>query len=693
MASRRREGTKRRPAPKPSSPLPGLPLRGLRWRAAVLVLAGLLTYANSLSGAFLLDDQATIVDNPQIRALWPLAGVLSPEPGSSASGRPLVSLSFAINYALGGLDVRGYHAWNIAVHIACALVLFGIVRRTLNLPKVRSHIGDAGTDLAFAIALVWTVHSLNTEAVDYLTQRSESMVALCLLLTLYAAIRSAGPIHSRVWRGAAVAACVFGTGCKESIVVAPLVVVLFDRAFLVESWRQALRARGLLYVGLASAWLALAVLNASGPRSEVVGFSTGVSWWTYLLNQTVMLATYARLAVWPRSLVVFYGWPLPLAFGDVWPHALVVTLVFVAVLAGVLRASMLAFPGAWFFLTLAPTSSIVPIATEVGAERRMYLPLMALVALAVVGFYASWQVVARRWIRLEEPLAQRAAAIGGTACLVALCGWLAATTIARNREYASALTMARTVVERRPTSVAHHILAEQLIASGLHEEGVTHLRQAVALGDSRAGFLLGVELFNAGKLNEALEQLDVFTRTWGLPYRLVPHWLEPLPAEVVTALLGMSRAFAIQARWAQSAERAQRILAMAPGHVEARVLLANALFGQQRFAEASREYREYLKAKPDDARALMDFGVSMVAGGQLVDAIAAFRRVVEIEPQNPGARRVLGMALLDHGDVDEGMSQAREALSLRPDDQAIRELVDRAESMARGAGVARRPRS
>src|SRR3977135_4205509 len=117
MASRR----KRTKPKQESAPPPGLAPRGVWLRAALLVLAGAVVYANALSGPFVLDDQDTIVMNEQIRQLWPPSVVLFPALELPAAGRPVVNLSFALNYALGGADVRGYHIVNIAIHIACAL--------------------------------------------------------------------------------------------------------------------------------------------------------------------------------------------------------------------------------------------------------------------------------------------------------------------------------------------------------------------------------------------------------------------------------------------------------------------------------------------------------------------------------------------------------------------------------------------
>ena len=99
--------------------------------ACLIVLVGAVTYANSLSGRMLLDDQSSIVLNPQIRHLWPLTESLAAPRNNELESRPLVNLSFAINYAIGELSVRGYHLVNVALHIASALLLFGIIRRTL----------------------------------------------------------------------------------------------------------------------------------------------------------------------------------------------------------------------------------------------------------------------------------------------------------------------------------------------------------------------------------------------------------------------------------------------------------------------------------------------------------------------------------------------------------------------------------
>ncbi len=139
--------------------LPSAGRRSSALYAVLIVVAGIVCYSNSLSGPFVFDDRNAIVENSSIRSLQ---SVLSPVPNSPLAGRPLVALSFALNYRVGGLEVHGYHLANIAIHMCTALLLFGVARRTLLMPGLRNLYGARETGLAFAIALLWTVHPLRS---------------------------------------------------------------------------------------------------------------------------------------------------------------------------------------------------------------------------------------------------------------------------------------------------------------------------------------------------------------------------------------------------------------------------------------------------------------------------------------------------------------------------------------------------
>ena len=644
-----RQRTMRRHSPRPRPAL--TPPDAVRWRAAIIVLAGFLAYANSFSGPFVLDDRVSIVENVQIRDVWRLESVLFPRRELPTAGRPLVNFSFAVNYALGGLNVGGYHLVNLACHLLCGLLVFGIVRRTLELPALKDRFGGAALNLGFAVALLWTLHPLNTEAVDYLTQRTELMMALFYLLMLYASIRALSS-KPGTWRVIAVLSCGAGMLCKESMVTAPVVVVLYDAVFVFESLRRALSERWRFYGALCASWVVLTAVMWSGPRVHTVGFSVGVDPWTYLLNQTVMITQYLRLAVWPRALVANYGWPLALTLREVLPQALFVTALLALTAVALIRQPKWGFLGAWFFVTLAPASSIVPIATEVGAERRMYLPLIALVVLAVVS---------------ASILVKRAVPAGGAVVLAVVATLFALGTFTRNREYVSELVLARTILERYPTGVAHHILGVQLLMAGDRDAGMRELRQAIP-GAPRAYYTLGVELLKDGKNREAIDQLEAFLRE------------QPNLLEAVSARQLLGQAFAHERRWADAIEQEQAVLTMNPTaaqRLDSLAILAEALLGAENFTEAIAYCREYLRSRPNDGPVLTRLGIALSATEQLADAIVAFRQAAAVAPGQADAQRNLAIALSDHGDFQDALAHAHQVVALRPGDADALRLVGR----------------
>lgn len=608
------------------------------WLAvALIVLAAGCTYWNSLGGAFIWDDQTSILTNQTIRRLWPLSVPLSPPAETPVSGRPVANLSFAINYAIGGLDVGGYHVWNVVVHVVCALLLFGIVRRTV----VRLRSGATGAEMPWAtqtaliVALLWMLHPLQTEVVDYVTQRTESMSALFLFLTLYSAIRARHSVRANRWTAMAIAACAFGMGTKESMAAAPVVVTLYDRVFEFGSIREAIRARRRLYLGLAATWLGLAALQWRTERSTV-GTSATVSAWTYLLNQAEMIVTYLRLTFWPRGLVLDYGLPRQVSLRDVAPQAAVVLAAIGATIVALARWPKMGFLGAVFFLTLAPTSSIVPITSEVGAERRMYVPLAALAALAVVG---GRLLLERLFARLRTRASTAWTAATGAAVCVLL--GLAVLTAQRNTDYASPLSLWQTVVARRPHGRARMSYASELVAAGRNGEAVGELRLAVHdFPDAR--YALGTELVAAGKLDEGVSELQNFIRQ-------SPERPNRLPAHLLLGTVWLS-----QGKLAEAESQFQSVLGRGDSNLGRKGLAevasahraaAEAALGKLDAGLAAAHARDALRLDVKDAKAHNLLGVALVTQGQVDRAITEFQTAVQLDPRDEGARNNLTRAL------------------------------------------------
>jgi tetratricopeptide (TPR) repeat protein len=627
-------------------------------RGALLVAAIALVYANSLSGPFVLDDNDSILANRTLHDWTNLAALIDQPRNTPLSGRPVVAFTFAINYAVGGLAVAPFHIVNIAIHALCALLLFGIVRRTLALPQfAQSWRNDReSTNVAFAVALIWAVHPLNTEVMDYLTQRTESLMALFLLASLYAAIRGVTCRRKVFWQIVSVAACGLGMLCKESMVVTPVLIVLYDRIFLFASFSESFSRRWRLYGCLALTWLGLLYMMVPGPRAGSAGFATGANPWNYLLNQAVMIARYLRLSVWPRGLVVNYGPPVPLRLLDVLPQAGVVMALIVATAVAFRRQPAAAFLGAWFFITLAPTSSFIPISTEVGAERRMYLPLMAIACLLVVA---------------GSSLLRRRDSLPGPAIITVVAMALGIATIARNREYASQLSLAESTLRHWPTDVAHGMVGNALSLLHRDDEALRELRLA-ARTDARARYNLGVGLYNVKRLDEAIVELERFAAE------------NPMNELAPTARRALGDAFAIQHRWTQAINEYRLALSMIPNDPDTRRKLVHSfdsrgieLVETGRFAEAVDMFRKAAAEDPSDWSVRHNLAAALLDNRDAAGAEIEARKATEANPGDAGSFDLLGRALAIQGRYDEATNALNRALQIAPGDEQIQDDLRR----------------
>ena len=548
----------------------------------LLVAAGLFAYGNSLQGPFVLDDLHSIQDNPTIRTLWPPWGALSPPPQSALTGRPIANLSFAFNYAFGSLAVESYHAFNLALHILSALILFGIVRRTLRSPRLRSRHPDGAAGIATAVALLWVVHPLTTESVDYTIQRTELLMGLFFLLTLYGAIRFFEPPGRWGWCAAALTAFVLGLGSKEIIVVAPAIVLVYDWLFWSTSLADALRRHRALYFGFAISLVLFVLVVGTRLRRAFTGLGRRMSPWDYGLMQLGVIVHYLRLAIWPRPLVADYaGWPVPASVAAVLPSLIVVASLIAVTLWGLIRRAPLAFLGVWFFAILAPTSSVRPISTEIAAERRMYLPLAAVVVLLVLAGYKLF-----RWAG-----APRAADI----VLVALVSVvLTLMTVRRNEDYRTTFSFWSDIVAKRPNNPrAREWLGQYFYDHGRMAEAYEHFSTAVRLvpKDGLAHFGLATVLEGQGKKDEAIDR-------YRISLRVDPR--NPSPHNNLGAAL------------------ARRGLT----------------------DEAMSHYREAIRLKPDYAAAHYNLGL-VLAMRNRGEAIEHFETALRLRPDFPSARRAL----------------------------------------------------
>jgi protein O-mannosyl-transferase len=317
---KRRNRSKLGESASAASPGESVPTGGLT-AAVVIVAAGMMVYANSFSGPFVFDGTKFIEQNLTIRRLWP------PWAPMIGTARPIAAWSFAVNYALGGTNTWGYHTVNLAIHMAAALALFGIIRRSLVSGRLACRFAGAACGLALTVALLWLVHPLQTQSVTYIYQRYESLMGLFILLTLYGFIRTQDALRPSRWYIASAVCCLLAVTTKEVAAVTPLLILWYDRALVASSWREIVRRRWAYYAGLAGTWVVLAELmlrQADKYADAGVLAVRHVTPWQYAVSQPGIIAHYLRLCFWPTGLCLDYGWPVANTAGAIIPPLLLI---------------------------------------------------------------------------------------------------------------------------------------------------------------------------------------------------------------------------------------------------------------------------------------------------------------------------------------------------------------------------------
>jgi tetratricopeptide (TPR) repeat protein len=693
---------------------------------AALGLAGAIVaaYFNSLHGAFVWDDVPTIVESSSFEHL---SSVLDrPAAVNTTSGRPLVSLSLALNYALGGRNPVGYHIFNVLVHVAAALALFGFVRRLALLPRWAGRFEAHASGLALVVAALWALHPLQTEAVAYVIQRAESLMGLCYLLTLWLFLRSLESPRPGLWQALAVVACALGMTAKEVMVSAPVVVLLFDRTFLAGSFRRALASKKLFYCALFATWLILFWLVASlgGNRDgSTGGFSAHAAWVPYWQTQFPAIATYLKLVFFPSPLIFQYGtsW-LPNAAAAL-PAALVVAPLLGLTVVAFFRWPAAGFLGFWFFSILAVTS-LIPGTVDMVVEHRMYLALAPLWMLVAAGLYLWRQ--------------RLALVLLGAAALA-----FAAATVARNRDYRTPLTLWTDNVAKRPGNalsrfnlsaellrqpgrtaeaqaqleaalklqpdlwMVHYNLALMLAQQpGQVDRAIAQFRETirVAPGNAQAHHNLAILLYQRGQLEEACSHLQSAVRfdpsnrvAWLSLVQLLVELARPDNAiDACSALVQAHPDFAdgqaefgillaTGKRQAEAIPHLEAALRLDPAQPAARFYLGTVLLQRrERLPEAVGLLEEAARQRPESARVHFNLGTAYLASGnRLHDAIAQFTAAVQLDPQLADAHFNLARLLAaDPQRLPEARAEAMKALALDPSlpgAQALLGQLDAAE--------------
>jgi len=440
----------------------------------------LVAFANSIGGGLIFDNKVILLEDPRIRSLtlanlgeifsrnywWPYT--------ETALYRPLTTLTYLFNYAVLGNATHpaGYHLFNLVLHAANALLVFAIGEKI------------ARFWLAVAIAALWAVHPVVTEAVTNVVGRADLLAALGLLTSLWCHIRaerSRGTARTW-WRTGVVAGAAIAMFSKETGIVLLAVLPLYDLLLgrriersVVTGWVLPV-VPALLFLAARQAAIASSVIPIPFVDNPIVR----ADFWPARLTALAVVAKYLKLVVWPVTLSADYSFPqIPIASGtpSEWTAWAVVAAVTVVSLAALRINRALAFVVVAAFLVFLPASNLLFATGTIMAERLVYLPSVAVIATAVAG--ASTLISRVR--QLAVPFA---------AASVILVVILTSLTIARNRAWHDEVSLWTDAVAASPRSFkTHGALAEALYQS---DSSRTNLPAVIALKERSLELLSGL---------------------------------------------------------------------------------------------------------------------------------------------------------------------------------------------------------
>ncbi len=601
----------------------------------LLVLAvGFAVYSNIISAPFVFDDLPCLVNNPAIKDFSFFADPkqvfalpINPDLKNNFVLRPVAYFTFAVNHALHGLDVRGYHIVNLLLHLADALLVYLVLWLTLKTPALQPEQGEAVPPaeqyfyLPFLASLLFVCHPLQTQSVTYVVQRFVPLVAFFYLgsVALYAAARLTEAKGARLacYLGSLLA-CVLAMKSKENAFTLPAVIVLYEFVF----FRGAVTLQRLARLVPFLLTMAIIPLKLASLSSPAVGGQEGTvsgavnlvnfnhtSPWEYLMTQFGVIVTYLRLLILPVNQNFDYQYPLQKVF---LAPAVVLPLILLLSLAaagtwllatsrrGDERAALRALAGFgiwWFFITLSVESSVVPI-DDVIFEHRAYLPS--------VGFFIALLAAA---FSLPERFigAPRCTSRPAVAALALLVLASSAACYQRNEVWTTQVALWRDTVQKSP-------------------------------GKARAHFSLGLALANT-----------------------LPAWhtddinvmLQPMDSAQNQVLAEAVREFRASTKLDPKS---------APGYG----FLGAALMVQRNFEEAAAALATAVALEPKDARNRAFLGQLSEARGDLAAARLHYQQALSLSPQEPYPHLFLALLSLRQGMHAEALQEYEIANQLAP---------------------------
>ena len=672
--------------------------------AVIILLLSFFVYFNSFHNAFHYDDFHHIVENPSIREIGNLprffthTELFSGSPEKGVMYRPVLMASHALNYHFWGLEVTGYHVVNNLIHSLNAVLVFLIATVLLNRHRMRSGESSGETSRSswslsippLLSGLLFGVHTINTQAVNYISSRSVLLVTLFYLLSFYLYIKARNErerFKYILYYSGAFITYVLSLLSKEIGITLPLMLLVYEYLFHRTGHKGYIRnfvkyqllfwSPVIGYLLMRKVLFGRAVINLSwGAFWDGAGMTRSL--YINILTQVkVMVFYYIKLFLLPVGLSVEHDIAEVSSIGD---PTVLLSLVIVVVIIGTAvfvrrKRAIISLGIAWLFITILP-ETIIPLNLIVN-EARTYLPL---VGFALAGGYGVDALLAL------NPRKERKVLITGMALVIITL--LGTGTIIRNQTWRDGYSLWSDAVQKAPESFrAHKALAGILYEVGHVDEAILELQKAISIKPQYAAIHtdLGVMYQKVGALKKAIQEYQVAIRldpgsyknhsNLGILY-LELGWLDMAVEELKIAVRlkpdqgdaynNLGLAYAKLGMPDKAINTYKEASKQNPDDAAVYSNLGNVYSDLGKFVEAKDAYRTALRINPGYTEVYYNLGLAYAGNGMLDEAIGELNTVIKQKPDYLAAHRTLGSIYHDKGLMPEAIVEYEEVIRLDP---------------------------
>ncbi|MFT6765574.1 MAG: tetratricopeptide (TPR) repeat protein [Alteromonas naphthalenivorans] len=412
-----------------------------------------------------------------------------------------------VNYQIGKHNPFVYRTFNVSFHIITGVLLFFVTYTAFSRLKKESYFGKRALSISFITALLFLLHPVQTQTVSYVIQGQ--LEGLAGMFTMLLALLF---LHWTTLKNTALKViCAFGMyailfvacGTKEIILVSPLTLLLLDWFFVAQGdWKQ-IRSRALFYAGYAGIMFYFFRFYIQGAKNgrlikeylfkidnkitsnigNVITQHAGqeITRWSYCISQFKVILHYLWIFIWPFSISVDYDWKLAPNFFT--PEVLIPLLGLLIIGAGIAtllykdKTNVLAFGALWFFVGIAPRSSIIP-STELVADYKTYFSSYGWLLLLAIGLIYCFEWLTEQIKQFNVPQAFHSPQLAIALCALCL-GW---STYERNKVWRSPQEFWYNIVQNAPLKArAYNNYAVSLAEQKKFKEAVPYLRKAIKM--------------------------------------------------------------------------------------------------------------------------------------------------------------------------------------------------------------------